>query len=149
MEVILLENIRKLGGLGDKVKVKPGYARNFLLPTAKAVLATEENITAFEAKRAELEAQHTATLDAASKRVEKLTELRVTIESKAGEGGRLFGSVGAQDIADAIRAAGVEVAKSEVRLGDGPLRQVGEHAVSLHLHADVDAEVTVEVVAEA
>ncbi len=148
MEVILLENIRKLGDLGDKVKVKPGYARNFLLPKAKAAPATEANLAAFEARRAELEAEHTTKLEAANQRVEKLADLRVEVKSKAGEGGRLFGSVGAQDIADAIVAAGVQVTKSEVRLSDGPLRQVGEHTVSLHLHADVDAEIIVEIVAE-
>ncbi len=151
MEVILLEKIDSLGGLGDTVKVRPGYGRNYLIPSGRAVPATEENVKVFEAKRAELEqqaAEKTAEAEARKAQVEALTE-GVTITHKAGDEGKLFGSVGTAEIADACTAAGVEIAKSEVRLPEGPLRTAGDYEVTLHLHADVDAVVTVHVVGEA
>ena len=128
MEVILLDNIGKLGGLGDKVTVKPGYGRNYLVPYGLAVPATKDNIEAFEAQRAELEAQ--------------------AAERKAGDEGKLFGSIGPRDLADAISSAGIDIAKSEVRMPNGPIRQTGEYDITLHLHAEVDAVVRVVVVAE-
>ncbi len=149
MDVILLEKIRNLGNLGDKVSVKPGYGRNFLLPTGKAVMATKDNMEAFEARRAELEAKAADQLSAADARAAKLAELEtVTITSRAGDEGKLFGSISAADIADAIVAAGVEVSKKEVKLPEGTLRQVGEYEIAVVLHSDVTATVNVEVVAE-
>ncbi|MGB0734045.1 MAG: 50S ribosomal protein L9, partial [Pontibacterium sp.] len=126
MEVILLDKIGKLGGLGDKVKVKAGFGRNYLIPQGKAVPATATNVAEFEARRAELEAAAAEAIAAATARAEQLNEKEVTIASKAGDEGKLFGSIGTRDIADAITAAGVEVAKSEVRLPEGALRNVGE-----------------------
>ena len=150
MEVILLDKIAKLGGLGDKVTVKSGYARNYLLPKGKAVFASSANVEHFEARRAELEAKLAETLASAEARAAKLTELaEVTIASKAGEEGKLFGSIGTRDIADAIVAAGVEVAKSEVRLPEGALRTLGEFEVSIQVHSEVFATVNLEIVAEA
>ncbi|MEJ2575198.1 MAG: 50S ribosomal protein L9 [Gammaproteobacteria bacterium] len=151
MEVILLEKIDSLGGLGDMVKVRPGYGRNYLIPSGRAVPATEENVKVFEAKRAELEqqaAEKTAEAEARKAQVETLTE-GVTITHKAGDEGKLFGSVGTAEIADACTAAGVEIAKSEVRLPEGPLRTAGDYEVTLHLHADVVAVVMVHVAGEA
>ncbi|QJD58965.1 50S ribosomal protein L9 [Pseudomonas sp. gcc21] len=147
MEVILLEKIANLGNLGDKVAVKAGYARNFLLPFGKATPANAANIEAFEARRAELEkiaAERKAEADA---RAEKLAELTVTITANAGEEGKLFGSIGTRDIADAVTAAGVEIEKSEVRLPEGPLRNVGTFDIAVHLHTDVETTVKLEVVA--
>lgn len=150
MQVILLDKVTNLGVLGDQVNVKAGYARNFLVPQGKAVPATKKNIEFFEARRAELEAQLNATLSAANARAEQINALDiVTIASKAGEEGKLFGSVGARDIAEAITAAGVEVAKSEVRLPQGVLRATGEHEVSVQVHSEVAAKVIVNIVAEA
>ena len=147
MEVILLEKIGKLGGLGDRITVKAGYARNYLLPFAKAVPATGSNATEFEARRAELEAAANARLTEAQARADKLGELMVTIEAHVGEGGRLFGSVGPRDIAEAINAAtGIAVEKSEVKMPTGPLREVGEFELDVQLHSDVVATVGVEVV---
>lgn len=148
MEVILLEKVANLGALGDKVKVKPGYGRNYLVPYGKAVPASEENIKAFEARRAELEKAAEERLAEAQARAEQLNELAVTITAKAGDEGKLFGSVGVRDIADAITAAGTEVNKSEVRLPEGPLRTTGEFDVELHLHSDVSVQVKVSIVAE-
>ncbi|MBL1376836.1 50S ribosomal protein L9 [Zobellella iuensis] len=148
MQVILLDKIAKLGGLGDQVTVKSGYARNFLLPQGKAVLATKDNVAAFEARRAELEAKLAEQLAAAQARADQLSALEnVVIASKSGDEGKLFGSIGARDVADAITAAGVAVAKSEVRLYDGVLRNVGEYEVGVQLHADVKATVKLQVVA--
>ncbi|MEH6685974.1 MAG: 50S ribosomal protein L9 [Halopseudomonas sabulinigri] len=147
MEVILLEKIANLGNLGDKVAVKAGYARNFLLPFGKATPATSANVEAFEARRAELEkiaAEKTAEAEA---RAAKLAELSVTIAANAGEEGKLFGSIGTRDIADAVTAAGVELEKSEVRLPEGPLRNVGEFDVVVQLHSDVETTVKLIVVA--
>ena len=148
MEVILLEKINKLGELGDQVRVKAGYGRNYLIPVGKATSATAENIEKFESRRAELEEAQTRALSAASARAEKLNVVEVTLARKAGEEGKLFGSVSAADIAEVVVAAGVELAKSEVRLPDGPLRALGEFEVATHLHADVDARIKVTVVAE-
>lgn len=150
MQVILLDKIAKLGGLGDKVSVKSGYARNFLLPQGKAVFASKENIAKFEERRTELEAKLAANLATAQTRAEKVAALsNVVISSVSGDEGKLFGSIGTRDIADAVSAAGVEVVKSEVRLSEGALRHTGEFEVVLHLHAEVNATVTIEIVAQA
>ncbi|WP_297449098.1 50S ribosomal protein L9 [Ferrovum sp.] len=148
MEIILMEKVVNLGQLGDIVKVKEGYARNFLIPTGKAKRATTHNKEAFEARRAELERVQTELLAQAQARVEKLTGLRVQITQKAGVDGRLFGSVTTQDIATALQAQGFDTHKSEVRLPNGPLKMIGDHAVVLALHSDVTADITVVVVAE-
>ena len=149
MDVILLEKIGKLGDLGDKVTVKPGYGRNFLIPQGKAVPATKDNVEKFEARRAELEAAAAETLAAAEVRAGRVQELGViTIAANAGEEGKLFGSIGTRDIADAVTAAGVEINKAEVRMPEGALRDVGEYQVELHLHSDVDVAVEVHVVPE-
>jgi large subunit ribosomal protein L9 len=146
MEVILLEKIANLGGLGDKVAVSAGYARNFLLPFGKATPATASNLEAFDARRAELERIADEKKGEAEARAAKLVELTVTIAAIAGEEGKLFGSIGTRDIADAVTAAGVALEKSEVRLPEGPLRNVGEYDVALHLHTDVEASVKLVVV---
>ena len=148
MEVILLEKVANLGSLGDKVKVKAGYGRNFLLPYGKAVAATEDNLKAFEERRAELEKAAADKLAAAQARAEKLEGQSFTISSKAGEEGKLFGSIGVRDIADAITAGGTEVEKSEVRLPEGPIRVTGEYEIELQLHSDVEVSVKLAVVAE-
>lgn len=148
MEVILLDNIGKLGGLGDKVTVKPGYGRNYLVPYGLAVPANKENIAAFEAQRAELEAQAAERRAAAESRAEQLNDIELSLRAKAGEEGKLFGSIGPRDLAEAISSAGIEVAKSEVRMPEGPIRQTGEYDIALHLHAEVDATVRVVVMAE-
>ncbi len=148
MEVILLEKIGKLGNLGDKVTVKGGYGRNYLMPQGKAVAATEANVAKFEERRAELEAAAAAALNAATARAEELNEKEITIVSKAGDEGKLFGSIGTKDIADAITAAGAEVEKSEVRLPEGALRHTGEFDVAIQLHPEVTATVKLTVVAE-
>ncbi len=147
MQVILLDKIAKLGGLGDQVSVKSGYARNYLIPQGKAVMATKANIEAFGARRAELEAKLAANKAAAEERAAKLAELAtVVIASKSGDEGKLFGSIGTRDVAEAITAAGVAVAKSEVRMGN-VLRNTGEYEVVVQLHADVKATVQIQVVA--
>jgi large subunit ribosomal protein L9 len=149
MEVILLEKVRNLGNLGEQIKVKSGYGRNFLIPQGKAVMASKENIAKFEERRAELEAKASEQLAAAAERATKLAELAsVTIVGKAGEEGKLFGSIAAGDIADAITAAGVAVAKSEVKLPEGSLRNIGKFELLLQLHTDVSQDFTIEVVAE-
>ncbi|MGO2241411.1 MAG: 50S ribosomal protein L9 [Halomonas sp.] len=148
MEVILLDNIGKLGGLGDKVTVKPGYGRNYLVPYGLAVPATKDNIEAFEVQRAELEAQAAERKAEAAARAEQLNDIELSLVSKAGDEGKLFGSIGPRDLADAISSAGIDVAKSEVRMPNGPIRQTGEYDIVLHLHAEVDAVVRVVVVAE-
>jgi large subunit ribosomal protein L9 len=145
MEIILLEKIAKLGNLGDKVIVKPGYGRNFLIPKGKAVRASAERLAEFEQRRAELEKKAAAELATAQARAEVLGTLAVTITQKAGEEGRLYGSVTAKDIADAVTGSGVKLDKSEVRLPSGPIRQVGDYEVRLHLHADLDGVLTVKV----
>jgi len=148
MQVILLEKIDNVGALGDLVDVKSGFARNFLLPQGKAEMATKTNIEAFQARRAELEKQQADVLAAAQSRAAQLEGMSVTITSRSGTEGKLFGSVGTEEIRAAIEEAGVTVEKKEIRLPDGPLRNVGEHPISLHLHTDVDSEVTVNVVGE-
>jgi large subunit ribosomal protein L9 len=148
MEVILLEKVENLGGLGDRVNVKPGYGRNFLIPSGKATPATEEHIKAFEARRAELEKIATEALSQAEARRDKIGDMIITIKAKAGDEGKLFGSIGTADIAAAIVADGVEIERSEVRLPEGALRQLGEYRVQLHLHTDVNAELTLVIEAE-
>ena len=148
MDVILLEKVENLGGIGDRVKVRSGYGRNFLLPKGKAKLATPENVKALEAMRAELEAKAAEELAAAQARAAKLEELQLTITAKAGTEGKLFGSVGTIDIAEACTKAGVEVERSEVRLADGPIRVAGEHQIELHLHSDVTVPVPLTIVPE-
>lgn len=148
MEVILLEKVENLGNLGDHVKVRPGYGRNYLIPTGRATLATPENVAKFEARRAELEKMAAEALAAAQARRQTLEGLTVTIKANAGEEGRLFGSVGTTDVAQALAAAGVKVERHEVRLPAGPFRQIGEYEVTVHLHTDVDAQVRIAIVPE-
>jgi large subunit ribosomal protein L9 len=149
MEVILLENISNLGALGDKVNVKAGFGRNYLVPQGKAVPATASNIAEFEARRAELEAAAAATLAAAEARAEAINALGlISIPANAGEEGKLFGSVGTRDIAEAVTAAGCEVDKSEVRLPEGPLRDLGEYEIAIQVHGDVFAAVAIAVIPE-
>jgi large subunit ribosomal protein L9 len=150
MQIILLDKIANLGGLGDKVTVKSGYARNFLFPQGKAVPATKVNVEKFEARRAELEAKIAEQHAAAQARADKITALgEVTIASPAGDEGKLFGSVGTRDIAAAITAAGVEVTKSEVKLPVGTLRDVGEFEIDLQIHSDVTATIKLVIIQEA
>jgi len=148
MEVILLEKIGKLGGLGDKVNVKAGFGRNYLIPQGKAVSATEANMARFEERRAELEKEAADKLASATARGEALEGLVITIAANAGDEGKLFGSIGSKDIADAITAAGTEVEKSEVRLPNGVIRTVGQFEIDVQLHAEVTATVTLTVEAE-
>ena len=148
MEVILLEKIANLGAMGDKVNVKPGYGRNFLIPQGKADSATEENIAEYEARRAELEKAAAEALAAAEARRDQLADKVITIASMAGEEGKLFGSVGTADIAHAIPEAGVSVERNEVRLPEGAFRAVGEYDVLIQLHTDVDATIKLQIEAE-
>lgn len=149
MQVILLDKIAHLGNVGDQVEVKSGFARNYLIPQGKAVMATKANIEHFESRRAELEAKAAAVLAEAQARAAQLTALaQVTIASKSGDEGRLFGSITTRDVAEAVTAAGVAVEKSEVRLSAGPLRTTGEHEVRFQLHGEVFATLNVIVVAE-
>lgn len=148
MNVILLEKVGKLGSIGDQVSVKAGFGRNFLIPQGKAIAATAANIAEFEARRAELEAAAAEKKATAEARAEKLADLTVTIEANAGDEGKLFGSLGARDIADAVTAAGVEVTKAEVKLPEGTLRDLGEYDIDLQLHAEVTQTIKVLVVAE-
>ena len=149
MELILLQKVTNLGNLGDKVNVKPGYGRNFLVPQGKAVPATAANLAEFEAKRAEYEAKAKASLDGAQARQAKLEGASVTLKANASTEGKLYGSVGPRDIADAFTAAGLPLEKSEVILGEGPIRHIGEFDVVVHLHADVETSVKVVVEPEA
>jgi len=146
VDVILLKKVGGLGELGDKVAVRPGYGRNYLIPQGFAAPATPDNLKAFEERRAELEREAAEALTAAEARKEQLADMTVRIARKAGDEGRLFGSVGTADIAAAVTEAGVEVHKSEVRLPTGPLRNVGEFDIDLHLHSDVDTTVRVEII---
>ncbi len=148
MEVILLEKLHRLGNLGDKVNVRPGYGRNYLIPQRKAVPATTENMAQFEEKRAELEKAQSDTVAMAEGRKQSLSEIEVTIAANAGTEGKLFGSVGGAEIAKAITEAGTDVGKREVRLPDGPFREIGEYTVEIYLNADVNASVKVNIVAE-
>ncbi len=149
MELILLQKVTNLGVLGDKVNVKPGYGRNYLVPQGKAVPATAANLAEFEAKRAEYEAKAKAVHDEAESRRAKLEGASVTIKANASTEGKLFGSVGPRDIADAFTAAGLPLEKSEVVMGEGPIRNVGEFEVIAKLHADVETAIKVVVEAEA
>lgn len=150
MQIILLDKVANLGGLGDKVTVKAGFARNFLFPQGKAVPATQANVEKFEARRAELEAKIAEQLGAAEARAAKVVELgEVTIAAPAGDEGKLFGSIGTRDIAEAITTAGVEVTKAEVKLPTGTLRETGEYDIDLQLHSDVTATAKVVIIAEA
>ncbi|MDH5435876.1 MAG: 50S ribosomal protein L9 [Gammaproteobacteria bacterium] len=149
MEVILLEKVGNLGSLGDKVNVKAGYGRNFLIPGGKALPATEANLKDLEARRAELEKAAAEVLAAAQARAEKITALgSVTISSKAGDEGKLFGSIGTSDIVEAMASGGVDVAKNEIRMPEGPIREIGSTDITIHLHSDVNAIINVKVVAE-
>ena len=148
MDVILLTKVANLGTIGDRVKVKSGYGRNFLLPKGKATLATPENVKKFEARRAELEKIAREQLKDAESRAEAFKDYKLQITAKAGTEGKLFGSIGTADIAEACTAAGHKVARAEVRLPNGPLRMVGEHVVALHLHTDIDVQLPVVITAE-
>jgi large subunit ribosomal protein L9 len=148
MQVILLERIQNLGELGDSVKVKPGYARNYLIPKGRAVIATAANVAEFEARRADLERQEAESLAAVQARADALNGAQVTLVRKTGEEGKLFGSIGPQDIADALTQQGTPVARHEVRLLSDTLRQVGDYEVGVHLYAEVEASITVHIVAE-
>ena len=149
MEVILLENIGNLGNLGDKVDVKAGFGRNYLIPQGKAVPATADNVAQFEARRAELEAAAAEALSAAEARAEAINALGlISISANAGEEGKLFGSIGTRDIAEAVSAAGCEIDKAEVRLPEGALRELGEYEIAVQVHGDVSAMIAVAVVPE-
>lgn len=146
MNVILLDNVENLGRIGDLVKVKPGYGRNYLLPQGKAALATPENIKAIEARRAELEKAAAEELATAKTRAGTIDGMELVVPANAGSEGKLFGSVGPVDIAEAFAAVQVEVQRSEIRMPDGPIHELGEFAVGVHLHPEVNAEVKVRVV---
>lgn len=148
MNVILLEKVKNLGGLGDEVAVRPGYGRNYLIPSGKAVMATESNRAVFEARRAELEQAETQALDEAKARQQALEGMTVEIAAKAGDEGKLFGSVGPADVVDALGVMEITVQKSEVRMHTGPIRSTGTYEVEVVLHPEVSANVTVNVVAE-
>lgn len=148
MEVILLEQVNKLGALGEQVTVKPGYGRNYLIPSGKAALATPENVEKFEARRAELEQAQADALSAARTQAGKIDGLALTLQRKTSSGGKLFGSVGANDIVEAAAAADVTLSRQAIKLSDGPFKQVGEYEVEVHLRADVDAMIKLTVVSE-
>ena len=148
MEIILLQKVANLGNIGDRVKVKSGFGRNYLLPQGKATLATPDNIARFEARRAELEKAAQEHFTSAEQRAAQLKEFKLIIPSKAGTEGKLFGSIGTADIAEAATKAGITIERSEVRLPNGALRTIGDHSVVLHLHADIDVPLAVTIVAE-
>jgi large subunit ribosomal protein L9 len=148
MQVILLEKVLNLGSIGDKVNVKAGYGRNYLIPYGKAVSANKENIAKFEERRAELEKAAAANLVEAQSRAEKISSLKITIRSKAGEEGKLYGSIGTRDIAQAISSAGEKVLKSEVKLPNGAIRLIGEHDIDLQLHSDIKITIKVNIISE-
>ena len=148
MEIILLQKVANLGNIGDKVKVKSGFGRNFLLPQGKATLATPLNVAKFEERRAELEKAARDQLVSAEERSGALKDYKLVVRSKAGTEGKLFGSIGTADIAEALTREKFNIARSEVRLPNGPLRTVGDHVVNLHLHADVDVPLAVTILAE-
>ena len=148
MDIILLEKVDRLGKLGDVVNVKNGFARNFLLPFGKAKIANEANVKELESRRVELEAKEAETLAAATALKAKLDEMTISITSKSGAEGKLFGSVGNADIAEAIVAAGVDIEKKSVRLPTGPIRNAGEYEIDLHLHTDVNAQVKLTIIGE-
>ncbi|MCX7119544.1 MAG: 50S ribosomal protein L9 [Legionellales bacterium] len=146
MQVILLEKIRNLGALGDKVNVKPGYGRNYLIPQKKAVFATEKNIAAFDSQRAELEKKAALEFAHAKSRAEKLQDFTVVVASQAGDGGKLYGSVGVNEIKDALTAQGVEITKREIMLPEGVFHSVGTYNIDLVLHSDLTVTIHVEVI---
>ena len=148
MDVILLTKVANLGNIGDRVKVKSGYGRNFLLPKGKATLATPENVKKFEARRAELEKVARDQFQDAESRAAAFKEFKLQITAKAGTEGKLFGSIGTADIAEACTKAGHKLARAEVRLPTGPLRTVGDHTITLHLHTDIDVQLPVVITAE-
>jgi len=148
MNVILLDNVENLGGIGDLVSVKAGYGRNYLLPQGKAALATKENITEFEARRADLEKAAAEDLAAAKAREVLIQGMELVITANVGPEGKLFGSVGPIDIAEAFSKVGVEAQRSEIRMPDGPIHEAGEFKIGVHLHTEINVEVTVNVVAE-
>ena len=148
MEIILLQKVANLGQIGDRVKVKSGYARNFLVPTGRATMATVANIAKFEAQRHILEAKANEELTAAQARAAKLQDFKLELRAKAGAEGKLFGSIGTSDIAEAAVKAGHPISRSEVRMPTGPIRSTGEHQVQLHLHTDVDVSLLVTIIAE-
>jgi large subunit ribosomal protein L9 len=148
VEVILLQKVANLGNIGDRVKVRSGFGRNFLLPQGKATLATAENVARFEARRAELERAAREHLSSAEERAAAMKDFKLTIRAKAGTEGKLFGSIGTSDIAEACTREGFKIERSEVRLPTGPLRMLGEHTVNLHLHADIDVPLHVTIVPE-
>jgi large subunit ribosomal protein L9 len=148
MDIILLQKVANLGSIGDRVKVKSGYARNFLVPTGRATMATVANIAKFEAQRHELEAKANEELASAQSRAANFADFKLELKAKAGSEGKLFGSIGTADIAEAAVRAGHPITRSEVRMPNGPIRSTGEHPVQLHLHTDVDVTLTVTIVAE-
>jgi len=148
MELILLEKVQNLGDLGDKVNVKPGYGRNYLVPSGKAMRATSANIAEFEARRGELEKLALQRLSSAEERVSALEGFEVILSANASEEGKLYGSIGPREIADAVTERGIELTKAEVIMGEGPIRFTGEHDVLVHLHADVETQIKVVVNAE-
>ncbi len=148
MEVILLDKVRNLGDLGDQVKVKAGFARNYLLPYGKAVVANAENKAKFQARRAELEKVQREAMEKAQARAEQMDGVTVQIVRKVSEEGKLFGSVGTRDISDAMREAGFELAKSEIHLSQGPLKETGDHEIAVSLHPEVNIKIIVSVVGE-
>jgi len=148
MDVILLQKVANLGNIGDRVKVRSGYGRNFLLPKGRATLATPDNVARFEARRDELEKLAREHMESATERAAALKEFKLTITAKAGTEGKLFGSIGTSDIAEALTKQGFKIERAEVRMPNGPLRMVGEHSIGLHLHADIDVPLTVLIVAE-
>lgn len=146
MQVILLEKVHNLGNLGDKIKVKPGYGRNYLIPYGKAAPATAANLAKFETRRAELERAAQEAFTAAQVRADKLKEVVIQILAKAGDEGKLFGSIGTRDIADALTAQGIKVIKSEILLPNGVIRQVGEYEIGVMLHSDIRVNVKINIV---
>jgi large subunit ribosomal protein L9 len=148
MEIILMQKVANLGNIGDKVKVKAGYGRNFLLPQGKATLATPENVAKFEARRAEFEKVAKDELSSAQSRAAKLEGFKLSLTAKAGGEGKLFGSVGNSDIIEGLKKAGHTLERSEVRMPNGPIRQAGEHVVQLHLHTDVNVDLPVVIIGE-
>ena len=148
MELILLEKVTNLGDLGEKVNVKPGYGRNYLVPSGKAVAATPENLAEFESRRAELEKAELAKLSTAEERCAALQDFEIVLAANASDEGKLYGSIGPREIADAVSERGISLEKSEVIMGEGPIRYTGEHDVVVHLHADVETEIKVIVNAE-
>jgi large subunit ribosomal protein L9 len=148
MDIILLQKVANLGSIGERVKVKSGYARNYLVPTGRATMATAANIAKFEAQRHELEAKANEELASAQSRAANFADFKLELKAKAGSEGKLFGSIGTADIAEAAVRAGHPISRSEVRMPTGPIRSTGEHQVQLHLHTDVDVTLTVTIVAE-